>query len=66
MRSLYAGLSPVSFSESVLESRPPNLAVLPVRGVAWSDWGEPARVHRTLARLGMHPEWAEPAAAVVA
>jgi len=66
MRSLYARLSPANFSEDVLGSRPANLAVLPVRGVAWSDWGEPARVLRTLARRGMHPEWAEPAAAVVA
>jgi mannose-1-phosphate guanylyltransferase len=64
MRSLYSALAPANFSESVLASRPPNLAVLPVRGVAWSDWGEPARVLRTLARLGIRPGWPEPVTAV--
>jgi mannose-1-phosphate guanylyltransferase len=59
MRSLYARLPATNFSEDVLATRPANLAVLPVRGVTWSDWGEPARVLRTLGRLGVHPEWAE-------
>ena len=61
MRSLYASLPSTSFSEDVLGTKPANLAVLPVRGVAWSDWGDPARVLRTLARVGIHPEWAEEA-----
>ncbi len=59
MRSLYARLPATNFSEDVLGTRPPNLAVLPVRGVTWSDWGDPARVLQTLGRLGVHPEWAE-------
>ena len=59
MRSLYARLPSTNFSEDVLGTRPANLAVLPVRGVTWSDWGEPARVFGTLERLGIHPEWAE-------
>jgi len=25
----------------------------------WSDWGEPARVLRTLRKVDIHPEWAE-------
>jgi mannose-1-phosphate guanylyltransferase len=57
MRSLYATLPPSNFSEEVLGRRPVDLAVLPVRGVTWSDWGEPGRVFRTLARLGIDPEW---------
>jgi mannose-1-phosphate guanylyltransferase len=64
MRSLYPALAPANFSETVLASRPANLAVLPVRGVAWSDWGEPARVLRTLARLGICPAWPELVTAV--
>jgi mannose-1-phosphate guanylyltransferase len=66
MRSLYARLSPTNFSETVLGRSPDDLAVLPVRGVAWSDWGEPGRVLRTLARLGLQPEWAKPEAPVLA
>lgn len=59
MRSLYARLPSTNFSEDVLETKPANLAVLPVQGVTWSDWGDPARVLRTLGRLGIHLEWTE-------
>jgi mannose-1-phosphate guanylyltransferase len=59
MRSLYAGLPSTSFSDDVLEKDATHLAVLPVRGVMWSDWGEPARVLRTLRAAGIQPEWAD-------
>jgi mannose-1-phosphate guanylyltransferase len=59
MQSLYASLPTANFSEEVLTGDPANLAVLPVHGVAWSDWGDPVRVIRTLERQGLHPEWAE-------
>jgi mannose-1-phosphate guanylyltransferase len=65
MRSLYARLPSTNFSEDVLGTKTANLAVLPVRGVTWSDWGEPARVFGTLGRLGIRPQWAEPEAAPV-
>jgi mannose-1-phosphate guanylyltransferase len=54
---LYEGLRPVSFSEEVLEPRPAQLAVLPVRDVEWSDWGHPGRVLAALERLGQRPSW---------
>jgi mannose-1-phosphate guanylyltransferase len=59
MRSLYARIPSTSFSDDVLGKNPTHLAVLPVRGVMWSDWGEPARVLRTLRMLEIHPEWAD-------
>ena len=59
MRSLYARLPSTNFSEDVLGTKTANLAVLPVRGITWSDWGEPARVVGTLGRLGIRPAWAE-------
>jgi mannose-1-phosphate guanylyltransferase len=59
MRSLYARLPSTNFSDDVLGSNPSHLAVLPVRGVRWSDWGEPARVLRTLSTVGIRPTWAE-------
>jgi mannose-1-phosphate guanylyltransferase len=65
VRALYGRLTPVSFSEDVLAARPANLAVLPVRGVQWSDWGAPERVMRTLARLGVTPAWAHRAPGTV-
>ncbi len=46
------------FSEQVLADRAVNLAVLPVRGVEWSDLGEPGRVMDTIARKGIRPKWA--------
>jgi mannose-1-phosphate guanylyltransferase len=64
MRSCYRSLVPTNFSQTVLESRAANLAVVAVRGVVWSDWGEPTRVLRTLARLGIRPAWTEAATAV--
>lgn len=59
IEELYPGLAPVSFSDAVLSACPRNLAVLPVTGVEWSDWGQPARVLATLAGLGMTPHWAK-------
>lgn len=58
VRTLYSRLGTTSFSERILAARPANLAVLPVTGVQWSDWGRPRRVLETLARLGIQPQWA--------
>ena len=57
IRKIYARVAPSSFSDAVLASRPANLAMLPVSGVQWSDWGQPARVIATLDRLGIRPAW---------
>ncbi len=57
--TLYDELRTTSFSDQVLARRPSNLAVLPVTGVEWSDWGEPHRVLATLARKGVRPDWCE-------
>ena len=66
IRPLYARLAPMNFSREVLATRPANLAVLPVAGIAWSDWGQPDHVLATLARMGTRPGWAESGAAVPA
>jgi mannose-1-phosphate guanylyltransferase len=42
--AIYRGLPPTDFSRSVLGASAQDLAVLPVRGVAWSDLGRPERV----------------------
>ena len=59
VRRLYGRLEASSFAADVLAGRRSNLAVLPVRGVSWSDWGHPARVLSTLTGLGIRPEWAD-------
>jgi mannose-1-phosphate guanylyltransferase len=53
IRALYARLPDTDFSRRVLGACPPNLAVLPVRGVTWSDLGEPRRVAAALAAAGL-------------
>jgi mannose-1-phosphate guanylyltransferase len=63
VRRLYRDLAPLSFSDDLLARCPANLAVLPVHGVRWSDWGQPNRVMETLGRLGAVPAWAERVAA---
>lgn len=58
IRKLYSQIPSSNFSQEVLAAHPANLAVLPVRGVSWSDLGEPNRVMVSLARIGVQPEWA--------
>ncbi len=55
---LYGDLRNASFPDEVLAPHPENLAVLPVRGVEWSDLGEPHRVMETCVRIGVRPRWA--------
>ena len=58
VEGLYGDLGSASFSDQVLARHPVNLAVLPVRGVEWSDLGEPRRVIDACARMGVRPRWA--------
>jgi mannose-1-phosphate guanylyltransferase len=57
LRDEYAAMRSANFSREVLEQKPGHLAVLPVGGVLWSDWGEPARVVETVKRIGFAPSW---------
>ena len=55
LERLYCGLPSVDFSRQVLAARPDRLAVLPVRGVHWSDLGDPERVLATRRRAPARP-----------
>lgn len=59
LRQAYALMRAASFSREVLERGVESLAVLPVYGVLWSDWGTPDRVLRTLTRINASPPWLE-------
>jgi mannose-1-phosphate guanylyltransferase len=61
---VYEELPPTDFSGVVLSRAGANVAVLPVEGVAWSDWGKPERVLATLSGLGIVPRWAARVAAL--
>jgi mannose-1-phosphate guanylyltransferase len=54
---LYDKLSSQGFSERVLAQCPPNLAVLRVEDLEWSDLGELARVCDAVSRMKRHPRW---------
>jgi mannose-1-phosphate guanylyltransferase len=47
LADLYAQMAQANFSQDILEAAQ-GLAVLPVEGSGWSDWGSPARVLESL------------------
>ena len=55
-REVYGRSPSRDFSREVLAARPPNLAVLPVRGVEWTDLGDPRRALATRVRVGFGRE----------
>lgn len=59
VQQAYAWMRAANFSREVLARGAASLAVLPVHGVLWSDWGTPGRVVRTLRRIGASPPWLE-------
>jgi mannose-1-phosphate guanylyltransferase len=54
---LYAGLPSTNFSDRVLAQAPGHLVTMRVKGVDWSDWGNPQRVLATVRRSGWRPAW---------
>lgn len=55
MERIYRSLPERDFSRDVLERSADRLAVLPMDGAAWSDWGRPDRILESLDRLGKTP-----------
>lgn len=51
VESLYERIPYTDFSRDVLAKHAERLAVLPVPGVSWKDWGEPRRVLKSLKTL---------------
>jgi mannose-1-phosphate guanylyltransferase len=43
LHEIFAKIPATNFSDEVLSARPSDLAVLPARGLGWSDLGEPRR-----------------------
>ncbi len=48
-------MAPANFSRDLL-AHTDRLAVIPVAGTGWTDWGSPARVFATLAGTASH-DW---------
>jgi mannose-1-phosphate guanylyltransferase len=58
LHDAYATMQPANFSRDVL-ARAGKLAVVPVTGSGWSDWGSPARVFASLAGTKNHDRLVE-------
>ncbi len=52
LATVYNDLSPADFSRDILQHASERSMVLPMEGVAWSDWGRPQRLTETLVSLG--------------
>lgn len=63
LEAAYAGQEPWNFSHEVLARAAGRLAVLPVLGVRWSDWGTPEAIGRTLGAAQVAGNFASPAGA---
>jgi mannose-1-phosphate guanylyltransferase len=54
---LYLSINSESFADRILVEFAQDLSVLPVRGLAWNDLGDPNRVLATINHLGIRPRW---------
>jgi mannose-1-phosphate guanylyltransferase len=53
LRAIYTELPSVNFSRAILAPSSHCLGLVRVRGVYWSDWGDPTRLQQDLVRLGL-------------
>jgi len=51
LREVYTELPSINFSRAILAPSSHRLGVVRVRGVYWSDWGDPTRLQQDLARF---------------
>ena len=52
---LYETMPRLNFSSGLLERSPDRIAMLPLEGIMWSDWGQPARIVESLLAIGRQP-----------
>jgi mannose-1-phosphate guanylyltransferase len=61
LSAIYETMPRRNFSSDVLQRLPDRLAVMEMREVLWSDWGNSARIAETLDKIGTQPAFAEDA-----
>jgi mannose-1-phosphate guanylyltransferase len=57
LAATYHSLRPINFSRTLLAGQPETLLTMRVRGVYWSDWGDPQRILHTLRHFDRRPAW---------
>jgi len=55
--SIYEAMPELSFSSGLLAPAASRVAVMPMEGVLWSDWGRGERIVETLLRIGRQPNF---------
>jgi len=60
LESIYHGMPTKTLSSHFLQQVPDRLGVIELRGVNWSDWGQPERIVKTLRELGKVPAFSVP------
>jgi len=62
---VFERLSDINFSQTILQSIPHYLGVLPMHDVYWNDWGDEHRIRADLARFGKDKRTLQPALELV-
>lgn len=57
LNHIYQDMESVNFSRGILQKAPEHTVVLTMEDVDWSDWGRPARIVQSLARIGKCPSF---------
>jgi mannose-1-phosphate guanylyltransferase len=55
--SIYAAMPELNFSADLLRPATSRVAVMPMEGILWSDWGRGERIMETLLRIGRQPNF---------
>ncbi|MGH7216416.1 MAG: hypothetical protein ACREIG_04190 [Nitrospiraceae bacterium] len=59
IEAIYEALPHRNFSSHILQCVPERLAVMEMKDVLWSDWGNPERILSGLENTGRRPTMAE-------
>ncbi len=57
LEKIYAAMPKRNFSSHLLQEFPKHVAVIELKGVVWSDWGQPERIVQTLYRMDRQPNF---------
>ena len=55
LEAIYRELPPANFSSELLQQAAERIAVMPLDGVQWNDWGRPDRIVESLLAIGREP-----------
>ena len=57
LRAIYKAMPEHNFSADLLTYVSDNIAVMPMKGILWSDWGRAERIADTLHSIGRSPNF---------